>query len=254
MQSECPQRAYQAGFCIFVSEKDKQMSKYGRITAAIRLISDSNTTVNGIPANRGEWIRKGHVYPKVGMVGEVLYVNGIQVLKICDGFYVPFSGQIEDISESDYLRDKYDSTSGKYTPNSMDHELDFIKERYGSRKTGNPSLMESLMNVRINKYLDAYMKAKAAMGGEIESRIRYMTAELNALPINDFSYEDAIDKFAILTAAEIEEMHWDPNDDQGIAWFVGLHADSYVKAMRPYGTYNFNEVFKKIYRKYLMSL
>lgn len=229
------------------------MSRYGRITADIRLIPDSNTTVDGIHANRDEWAKKGYKYPKVGMVGEILHANGIQVLKICDGFYVPFTGVIEAVTEEEYINDRYDPVTGEYgnVADNIHREAEYIHQKYGPEGKMNPSLIESQINFI---YRDAYIKAKGVMGEEIIDRIKRISYELGALPICDFTYEDAISKFAKLIAAEMAEEGDDPKDKNMIAWFSGLHADSYVMAMAPYKKLEFKTVFKDIFKTYMLSL
>lgn len=226
------------------------MSRFGRFTAAIKIISNSNTLVNGIPANRGEWAKRGFTFPKVGMVGEVMNANGIQVLKICDNFYVPFSGEIEEVSEAEFLKDRYSPNSGEYTSNSIEHELDYLKKRYMGKKAMSPSLMESRINFI---YRDTYLTAKSNMGREADTQIRSMTSELEALPIYDFKYEDAVEKFAQLITAEFSVAGINPDDEKMVSLWVGLHAESYVKAMESFKSYEFKTVFRDIYKAYLLS-
>lgn len=229
------------------------MGRYGRISAAIRLIPDSNTTVDGIHANRDEWAKRGYNYPKVGMVGEILSANGIQVLKICDGFYVPFTGVIETVTEEEYIKDRYDPATGEYgnVVENIHREAEYIHQKYGTEGKMNPSIIESQINFI---YRDAYIKTKAVMGDDITARIKRMSYELGALPISDFSYDDAVKKFAQLIAAEMAEEGDDPKDKNMIAWFSGLHADSYVMAMAPYKRHEFKTVFKDIFKTYMLSL
>ncbi|MFR3186756.1 MAG: hypothetical protein ACLTOV_01105 [Phocaeicola sp.] len=75
---------------------------YAKIIDKGECYSSLNLNVNGIPANRNEWM-KYNFYPKNNMVGMVLNINGYIILKIDDNIYVPISSNgIRYISETEY--------------------------------------------------------------------------------------------------------------------------------------------------------
>lgn len=63
------------------------MHKYAEIVDRGECYSTSKLMVDGIPANRDEWVKYGF-NPEDGMTGELLLVNGCSVLKITEGVYV----------------------------------------------------------------------------------------------------------------------------------------------------------------------
>jgi len=82
------------------------MAIYAKIINKGECYSTTQLTVNGVPANKWEWA-KYNFYPQNGMVGELLTVNGKNVLKILEGVYVPMTkaGFIE-ISYKEYEAEK----------------------------------------------------------------------------------------------------------------------------------------------------
>lgn len=78
------------------------MVKYAKIIDRGECYSTSDLSVNGIPANKDEW-KKHNFYPQNGMVGEILTVDGVLVLKILEGVYVPMTYRgVTEITYEEY--------------------------------------------------------------------------------------------------------------------------------------------------------
>ena len=113
--------------------------KYAKIIDKGECYSTLNLNVSETPANRNEWA-KYNFYPKNGMVGIVLEVNGYNVLKINEGIYVPMSARgIEYINEQEYERGLPNNVC-----TGMDVRQTNINQQYDSFQQKNlPHLKES---------------------------------------------------------------------------------------------------------------
>lgn len=100
------------------------MARYARIIDKGECYSTRNLSINGIPANKWEW-QKYNFYPKNGMVGELLYVQGEIVLKILEGVYVQMSPKgIQEITYQEYEKEKVNNVC-----NGMDERQTRINEQ-----------------------------------------------------------------------------------------------------------------------------
>ena len=93
------------------------MPRYARIIDRGECYSTSKLVINGVPANKSAW-SEFNFYPKDEMVGELLLVNGCNVLKITDDIYVQMSSAgIEEITEDEYKASDYYNSLGYFDAN-----------------------------------------------------------------------------------------------------------------------------------------
>lgn len=224
--------------------------KYAIITDPDKCLQHSGTTVEGIPANREEW-EKHDFYPTYDVVGEVFIVNGITVLKVDDGIFVPMDGGIEEITEQYYLEHKANwKELRESTIHSIDNYDRYVKDRYETRRPESGIILSKanyylttfkrLRMIHADHYVDAYMEYSAGLD---RTRLR----GLDFLPEDVRTIADYVKK--VITSEQE-----DPKDDTIVSWVVGVCTDAYLSKVDSLSPDNQDKVFREVFIEYTKSL
>lgn len=210
----------------------------------------TGTTVEGIPANREEW-EKHDFYPTYDIVGEALVVNGITVLKVDDGIYVPMDGGLEEVNE-DYYREHKGNWMGlrKSALHLINHVEDELREKFDSRRPESGillsranyymSVFKTQRTEHADQFIDAYLEYSAGLA-------RAHLHGLDSLP------EDArtIAGYAMDVIRSEQE---DPKDNTLVSWVVGICTNAYLSIVGSHSQGDQDKVFREVFIEYTKSL
>ena len=224
--------------------------RYAKVIHPGKCLQYTGTTVEGTPANRSEW-EKHDFYPTYDIVGEVLVINGVTVLKVEDGIYVPMDGGLEEVSEEYYhehkgnWRELRDSTL-----HSITHVEDDIRDRFRSRRPESGIILSranyymSVFKTQRMEHTDHYMNALLEYSAGLA---RTHLLGLDSLP------EDArtIAGYAMDIIKTEQE---DPEDNTIVTWVVGVCTDAYLSIIGSLSLENHDKVFREVYIEYTKSL
>jgi len=230
--------------------------KYAKIIDKGECYSTLGLVVNGVPANKQEWA-KYNFYPKNEMVGEVIYVNGMIVLKITEDIYVPMSSRgVVEITEKDYIEGKKNNV---FT--GMDERQRKINDGVDAWIN-----LEQMLKGRIVKdytaqleqdaeiYYSSYRLAVSKQGESIQYRINMLAKSLANSTIVRIPLNQAINLILSYVKEEMGHEGWQLDDVDGVSWFLGLYASSYVRALGMMALVTEREVFVKGFVQYFNEL
>lgn len=230
--------------------------KYAKIIDKGECYSTLGLVVNGVPANKQEWA-KYNFYPKNEMVGEVIYVNGMIVLKITEDIYVPMSSRgVVEITEKDYIEGKKNNV---FT--GMDERQRKINDGVDAWIN-----LEQMLKGRIVKdytaqleqdaeiYYSSYRLAVSKQGESIQYRINMLAKSLANSTIVRIPLNQAINWILSYVKEEMGHEGWQLDDVDGVSWFLGLYASSYVRALGMMALVTEREVFVKGFVQYFNEL
>lgn len=224
--------------------------RYAKVIHPGKCLQYTGTTVEGTPANREEW-EKYDFYPTYDIVGEVLMVNGVIVLKVDDGIYVPMDGGLEEVNEEYYHEHKGNWRElRESTLHSISHIEDYIRDKFKSRRP-ELGIIRSRANYYISifkkhrmehadHYVDAYQKYSAGL-------IQIHLLGLDSLP------EDArtIAGYAMDVIRSEQE---DLENYTIVSWVVGVCTDAYLSIIGSQSQGNQDKVFREVFIEYSKSL
>ena len=225
--------------------------KYAKIVDRGECYSTTNTVVNGVPANRSEWM-KYNFYPKNEMVGEVLVVNGVHVLKIDENIYVPMSIRgIVEISEEEYICGKHNNvfTGMDERQQKINDGIDAFVMFEKSMKSMSSS-MHSSISQDAEIYFVSFKLAVSQQGEKIQYRMNEMANQLSVTSIVHLPYYRAIDNLVEYVRRDVLIEGWSTSDVDGVSWFLGLYATAYVRALGPMNLKTDHDVFIDGFVKY----
>lgn len=225
--------------------------KYAIIRDPHKCLPYTGTTVEGIPANREEWDKHDHFFPTYDVVGEVVYVNGISVLKVEDGIYVPMDGGLEELSEEEFWEKKnnWRELRGS-TLHSIGHLNDYIEQKY-NKTLPQPGILLS----RANYYKGEFLKQKAQYPGQLYDSIQKYTPLLAA--------EHELGKGSLLQDATIlsrlirkaiQDGDGDIKDNIIAAWVTGVFSEAYLRILTGHQGIDFDSVFRESFIAFTKSL
>ena len=230
--------------------------KYAKIIDKGECYSTLGLVVNGVPANKQEWA-KYNFYPKNEMVGEVIYVNGMIVLKITEDIYVPMSSRgVVEITEKDYIEGKKNNV---FT--GMDERQRKINDGVDAWIN-----LEQMLKGRIVKdytaqleqdaeiYYSSYRLAVSKQGESIQYRINMLAKSLANSTIVRIPLNQAINLILSYVKEEMGHEGWQLDDVDGVSWFLGLYDSSYVRALGMMALVTEREVFVKGFVQYFNEL
>ena len=220
--------------------------RYAKVIHPGKCLQYTGTTVDGTPANREEW-EKHDFYPTYDIVGEVLVVNGIIVLKVDDGIYVPMDGGLEEVNEDYYLEHKGNWRKlRESTLHSISHVEDDIRDKFNSRRPESGiirsranyymSVFKTQRMEHADHYMDAFLEYSAGL-------TRTHLLGLDSLP------EDTrtIAGYAMDIIRSEQE---NPEDYTIVSWVVGVCTDAYLSIMGSLSPGNQDKVFREVFIEY----
>ena len=224
--------------------------KYAIIRDPHKCMPYTSTTVDGIPANREEWQKHNNFYPTYEVVGEVLYVNGITVLKVDDGIYVPMDGGLEEISEQQFLENKsnWKDLRGD-TLHSWKHLDEYIEQKY--RKTlPQPGILLS----KANYYMSVFGRQKAEHPGNFHSALQDYAVKLSIeYDLGKGTLLEDATIISRLAKTAIREGGGKQDDNIIAAWVIGVFSEAYFTVLHERKGIDFESVFRESFIAFLKS-
>jgi len=230
------------------------MPKYARIIDHGECYSTSKLVVNGVPANKTAWAEY-NFYPKDDMVGELMLVNGCNVLKITDDIYVQIrSAGIEEITEEEYKAGLKNNviTGLDDRQKRINEQVDVLLEKedlmHGKRFKEVSEMSPEEQDAVI--YCFSAKNALARMHDELVPRISDMATTLRLQHIETLAYDSVIQRLAEFSMADMGFFGYLKNDKEQAVWFIGLWTKAYEEALDGIGFHSFDETFKRVYKTY----
>lgn len=250
--------------------------KYARIIDAGECMSTTQMKCDGVFANRYEWA-KYNFYPQNGMVGEIHDVNGVSILKIMDGVYVPMlnRGFIEISFE------EYKSQQGNNVASGMNERQRRINDQYDSTVASEGYLAQAGMgsipgHLAGSMELLSYMMHAGRRCNDADENARYQySRSLRELSENSSRYEKFIVQYIIpimdvedpgilrrqellnficqKVQSQLAEFGYDSTDKDTLGLFTLLWVKGYLRWMRALGTESENTLFTDCYKNYQIS-
>jgi hypothetical protein len=235
---------------IFVNHNTYSWMKYAIIKNPNNCLQYTGTTVNGIPANRTEWDKYGF-YPTYDVVGEVLVINGLSVLKIDEGIFVPMDGGFEPVDEQYYLEHRGNWRALRESAaHSASHVEDYIRDRF---RTKRPEA--GIVLSRANYYLSVYKKQMLEHADKYHMTLREYSAEMERMkPRFVGSLQRDASVIASLARKVMEENGVEPGDNTVVAWVVGIYSEAYLTVRDEFSWPKLDSVFRESYINYTNSL
>ena len=94
--------------------------------------------------------------------------------------------------------------------------------------------------------------AKVALRSQeksIEPQIADMANNLIVKGVLNFSYSTILQFMVTWTEQAVRANGWNIQDEDGVSWWIGLYAQSYILAMNK-NEHSFEEIFKTVFVKY----
>lgn len=230
------------------------MPKYARIIDRGECYSTSKLVINGVPANKTAWADY-NFYPKDDMVGELLLVNGCNVLKITDYIYVQMSSAgIEEITEEEYRAGLKNNvfTGMDDRQKRINDQLDALQGQedlmFGKKFKAVSEMSPEDQDAEI--YCFSAKNALARMHDELVPRISDMATTLRLQHIETLAYDSVIQRLTEFSIADMGIFGYLKNDKEQAVWFIGLWTKAYEEALDGIGFHTFDETFKRVYKKY----
>ncbi len=222
--------------------------KYAIIKNPNNCLPYTGTSVEGVPANREEW-EKHNFYPTYEVVGQVIIVNGITVLKVEDGVFVPMDGGLEEITETEYLKNQ---GNWRKLRNSSFHSVSHLQEYIDSKFNRLPE--PGILLSKANYYLEVFRKQ--CLDHKEQAKHFYqqyrqelvIDTELPSLPFNSASLF-----LAERASRAIENGGGKKDDYKFVAWVVGLLSEAYVSAFGSSIGLEFESVFREVFISYIKA-
>lgn len=224
--------------------------KYAIIRDPHKCLPYTGTTVEGIPANREEWDKHDHFYPTYDVVGEVIYVNGMTILKVEEGIYVPMDGGLEELSEGQFLEKKGNWRELRdSTLHSIGHLDDYIEQKYNKTRP-QPGILLSTANY----YKSVFTKQKEQYPGQFLAALQeytYVLANEDELGKGSLLQDAAV--ISPLVKKAIQDGGGDIKDNIIAAWVTGVFAEAYLKALPGHRGIDFDSVFRETFIAFIKS-
>ena len=226
------------------------LMKYAIIKNPNNCLQNTGTTVNGIPANRAEWDKYGF-YPTYDLVGEVFVVNGLSVLKIDEGIYVPMDGGFEPVDEQYYLEHKGNWRALRESAvHSANHVEDYIRDRYRTKRPESGIVLS-----RANYYLSLYKKQMLDHADKYHITLREYTSEMEMMKSSfTGSLQGDASVIARMARKVMDENGVEPGDNTVITWIIGIYSEAYLTVMDKFSWSKLESVFRECYINYTNSL
>lgn len=248
--------------------------KYAKIVDAGECMSTTQMTCEGVLANRFEWARHDF-YPQDGMVGEVHDVNGVSVLKISDGIYVPMT--LRGITE--ISREEYTSLLCNNAATGMNERQRRINDQYDSVVATEGYLAQAGVGGippqhAGNMDMFSYMMHATHQGKDADENARYQysrslkelsenSSSLNSfidtsiIPALDADDPGILDRTALLgylcrkVESQLVSLGYDSTDEDSLGLFSLLWVKGYLRWMRALGTESEASLFMNCYKNYV---
>ena len=94
--------------------------------------------------------------------------------------------------------------------------------------------------------------AKVALRSQeksIEPQIADMANNLIVKGVLNLSYSTILQLMVTWTEQAVRANGWNIQDEDGVSWWIGLYAQSYIRAMNN-NEHSFEEIFKTVFVKY----
>ncbi|MBP3482808.1 MAG: hypothetical protein J6K28_05390 [Alistipes sp.] len=101
-------------------------------------------------------------------------------------------------------------------------------------------------------YCTSTKVALAKQAKEIESQIAEMASNLAAMGTINLPYSTILQLMVTWTEQAVKTVGWDINNEDGVSWWIGLFAKSYIQAKND-DTLSFDKIFKTVFTSYFKN-